>query len=56
MLRSVECVNVMKAGAVISALFAFGCATQAQKQFQAMITNDKAASEKVATCAAAVYN
>jgi hypothetical protein len=37
-------------------LFLGGCATQAQRQYQAIVTNDKAASEKVAACAAAVYN
>jgi hypothetical protein len=56
MLRSLQCVIITKAGVVAFALFVCGCATQAQRQFQAMTTNDKAASEKVAACAAAAYN
>src|SRR5260370_5362905 len=56
MLRSLKWVTVTKIGAGALALFVCGCATQAQRQFQAMMTNDKAASEKIAACAAAVYN
>jgi hypothetical protein len=56
MVRSLECVSLLKSASAALTLFLCGCATQAQRQYQAMATTDKAASEKVASCAAAVYN
>jgi hypothetical protein len=44
------------AGALGLLLLVCGCATQAQRQFQAISTNNKATSEQIQVCATSVYN
>jgi hypothetical protein len=45
-----------KLSALLLLFFGCGCATQAQKQYQATVTNDKAALERLSSCAVTVYS